>query len=219
MAGHFRGAVGKLSKPKKSRTAKKAKSKRTVALVKRAPKLSSDALQRRIAELTGATSALSTSDVEPTEAVADLKRKKSKASRKSASRNTSTLKTPIGKAAIEIVGKTTEKVVPMAEVAPERSSAEAMGLKLLHRAVKNQSHNRLLPHQSAQDYEYRLRSVATAGVVCLFNSLSQSRRASLAVDAEERHLTADKVQEKKQVISKEAFLEALRQPKKVDRYW
>ncbi|AAZ11552.1 Rrp15p, putative [Trypanosoma equiperdum] len=218
MAGRFRGAVGKVSKPKKNRASKKAKGKRTVALVKRAPKLSEEALVQRVAELTGAASSSLTAADQGTVA-ANLKPNKPKAPSCSPSLRAQTLKKPIGKGAIEIVGKTTEKVVPTTEVSGGRTSTEAMGLKLLRRAVKNQNHNRLLPHQSAHDYEYRLRSVATAGVVCLFNSLSQSRKAGKDVEEGERHTTAEKAQEKKQMASKEAFLAALRQPKKVDRYW
>lgn len=102
--------------------------------------------------------------------------------------------------------------MPERDVAVQRSTTEAIGLKILHQAVKNQSHGRLLPHQNRHDYEYRLRSVATMGVVQLFNSLAQSRKASAALDAEESRMTSDKMTEKKQVTSKEAFLAALRQP-------
>ncbi|KAG8348864.1 putative Rrp15p [Trypanosoma vivax] len=216
MAGPFRGAVGKLTKPKKSRAAKRAKGKRTVALVKRAPKLSPEALQQRIAELTGA--AVSGPLVDVADETKQVERKRSKNKVASSSQAANVIKKPVGKGAIEIVGKRTEKVVPTKDVAMVRSPAEAMGLKLLHRAVKNQSHNRSLPHQGAHDYEYRLRTIATAGVVCLFNSLAQSRKAGNAVEAQESHMTADKVHEKKQIASKEAFLASLRQPRRMERY-
>ncbi|RNF10496.1 hypothetical protein TraAM80_01543 [Trypanosoma rangeli] len=212
MAGRFRGAVGKLSRPQKSRAARKAKGKQTVALVRRAPKLSSESLQQRIAELTGAA-------VHDTGEVAIRKKTQAKISSRSIARATASVsQKPVGKAAIEIVGRRTEKLVPKTDVAAERTPAEAMGLKLLHRAVKDQSHKRLLPHQNRHDYEYRLRSVATAGVVRLFNSLAQARKAGVVVETEAKHMTADKVHEKKQLATKEAFLAALRQPRKMERY-
>ncbi|RNF26722.1 uncharacterized protein Tco025E_01047 [Trypanosoma conorhini] len=210
MAGRFRGAVGKLSRPQKTRAARKAKGKQTVALVRRVPKLSSEGLQQRIAELTGAAAH------DAGEAAAGKKPQVKISARPAAA--AAAAQKPVGKAAIEIVGARTERLVPKTEVAAERTPAEAMGLKLLHRAVKDQSHNRLLPHQNRHDYEYRLRNVATAGVVRLFNSLAQARKAGVVVETEEKHMTADKVQEKKQVATKEAFLAALRQPRKMERY-
>ncbi|PWV02072.1 hypothetical protein C3747_192g37 [Trypanosoma cruzi] len=210
MAGRFRGAVGELSRPRKSRAARKAKKKRTVALVRRAPKLSSECLQQRIAELTGAAA----NDDEKANAAKNTRVKiLSNATARAAA--TASQK-PVGRAAMEIVGKRTERLVPKTDVAAERTPAEAMGLKLLHRAVKDQSHNRLLPHQNRHEYEYRLRTVATAGVVRLFNSLAQARKAGAVVEMEEKHMTAEKVHEKKQVATKEAFLAALRQPRKMD---
>ncbi|KAG5511968.1 hypothetical protein GH5_07920 [Leishmania sp. Ghana 2012 LV757] len=199
MAGKFRGDVGKLSKPKKGKAAKRAKSKKVVSLVKRSPKLAQDTLQSRIAELTSGGSAARAS-------IGGSKVSKIGIS-------PSTVKVPVGKAALEVVGKRKrERVVPEKDAPVQRSTAEAVGLKILHQAVKSQSHGRLLPHQSRHDYEYRLRSVATMGVVQLFNSLAQSRKASAALDGEETKMTCEKVMEKKQIVSKEVFLAALRQP-------
>ncbi|KAK7198061.1 Rrp15p [Novymonas esmeraldas] len=201
MAGKFRGDVGKLSKQKKSKAGRRAKSKKVVSLVKRSPKLAQDSLQSRIAELTNGDSALRTS-------IGGAKA--SKASKAAAPPSSG--KVPVGKAALEVVGRQKrERVVPERDAPVQRSTAEAVGLKILHQAVKSQSHGRLLPHQNRHDYEYRLRSVATMGVVQLFNSLAQSRKAGAALDAEEAKMTSDKVVEKKQVVSKEAFLAALRQ--------
>jgi hypothetical protein len=203
MAGRFRGEVGKLSKPKKNKAAKRAKGKKVVSLVKRSRKLAPDTLQSRIAELTGGNAA----GAHPA-----LGGKTAKASSAGAG-GSSSGKVPVGKAALEVVSKgKRERVVPERDVAVQRSTAEAIGLKILHQAVKSQSHGRLLPHQNRHDYEYRLRSVATMGVVQLFNSLAQSRKASAALEAEATRMTADKVAERKQVASKEAFLAALRQP-------
>lgn len=201
MAGKFRGEVGKLAKPKKNKSAKRAKGKKVVSLVKRSRKLAPESLQSRIAELTSG------------EASSSKTAKRSIAASAASSGASSSGKVQVGKAALEVVGKgKRERVVPEKDVAVQRTTAEAIGLKILHQAVKNQSHGRLLPHQSRHDYEYRLRAVATMGVVQLFNSLAQSRKASAALDAEETRMTSDKVMEKKQVASKEAFLAALRQP-------
>ncbi|KAG5487017.1 hypothetical protein LSCM1_07684 [Leishmania martiniquensis] len=200
MGGKFRGDVGKLSKPKKSKAAKRAKSKKVVSLVKRSPKLAQDTLQSRIAELTSSGSAARA-------CIGVSKPNKAAAS-------SSSVKVQVVKAALEVVGKRKrERVVPEKDAPVQRSTAEAVGLKILHQAVKSQSHGRLLPHQSRHDYEYRLRSVATMGVVQLFNSLAQSRKASAALDREEAKMTSDKVMEKKQIASKEAFLAALRHPR------
>lgn len=196
MAGKFRGDVAKLSKPPKSRSSLKGKAKKTVSLVKRSPKLRDDALKNRIAELMGGGVAIS-----HTSAILGTQKKKQ-----------------VGRAAIEIIGKRKENYVPEEELAQQRTTAEAIGLKILHQAVKNQSHNRLLSHQNRHDYEYRLRSVATMGVVQLFNSLAQARKASTALEAETAHLTADKAHEKKQVVSKEAFLAALRQSREIQQF-
>ncbi|KPI86690.1 hypothetical protein ABL78_4248 [Leptomonas seymouri] len=201
MAGKFRGEVGRLSKPHKNKAAKRAKGKRVVSLVKRSRKLDSETLRNRIAELTSGEAA----GARPT-----IGAKAAKASAAGASQSG---KVQVGKAAIEVVGKgKRERIVPEKDIAVQRTTAEAIGLKILHRAVKSQSHGRLLPHQNRHDYEYRLRSVATMGVVQLFNSLAQSRKASAALEVEELRMTSDKVTEKKQVASKEAFLAALRQP-------
>ena len=108
-----------------------------------------------------------------------------------------------------------EVVVKEELTGPQRTVEEAQGMKLLHRAVKNQSHNKPLPHQTQRhDYEYRLRKVATAGVVCLFNSLAQAQKVGDAALEEAEHtVTMDKAQEKKLIASREAFLSALRQSK------
>ncbi|KAG5511374.1 hypothetical protein JKF63_07337 [Porcisia hertigi] len=201
MAGKFRGDVGKLSKPKKTKAAKRAKSKKVVSLVKRSPKLAQDTLQSRIAELISGDNAGSSR-------ISGSKINK-------AASPSPPAKVQVGKAALEVVGKRKrELVVPEKDAPVRRSTAEAVGLKILHQAVKSQSHGRLLPHQNRHDYEYRLRSVATMGVVQLFNSLAQSRKASAALDAEEPKMTSDKVLEKKQMVSKEVFLAALRQPQR-----
>lgn len=197
MAGKFRGDVGKLSKPKRSKAALKAKGRKVTSLVKRAPRWKDEALKSRLAELASGAESILVAKAP----VAGQPTKK-----------------PIGKATIEIVGKKRELVVPEEDVAAVRTPAEAIGLRMLHQAVRNQSHNRLLPHQNRHDYEYRLRSVATMGVVQLFNSLAQARKASSAVEAENVNLTEDKTTEKKEVVSKEAFLAALRQPMKPQRY-
>ena len=108
-----------------------------------------------------------------------------------------------------------EVVVKEELTGPQRTVEEAQGMKLLHRAVKNQSHNKPLPHQTQRhDYEYRLRKVATAGVVCLFNSLAQAQKVGDAALEEAEHtVTMDKAQEKKLIASRVAFLSALRQSK------
>lgn len=210
MAGKFRGDVGKLSKPKLSKSSKRAKGKKVVSLVKRSSKLRQESLLSRIAELTsgdsGGTGGVTSSS-------------KSLKTLKSASTSRVQAKTPVGRAAIEVVGNgRKERVVPENEVPQhlQRTTAEAIGLKMLHQAVRNQSHNRLLPYQGRHDYEYRLRSVATAGVVQLFNSLAQARKASAAVEASDVKMTSDKMNEKKEVVSREAFLAALRQPRQLE---
>lgn len=200
MAGKFRGEVAKLTKPKKNKAGKRTKGKKIVSLVKRSRKMAPETLQSRIAELTSGAAA----DTRPAVGAA--------AASSSLSRSG---KVQVGKAALEVVGKgKRERVVPERDVAVQRTTAEAIGLKILHQAVKNQSHGRLLDFQNRHDYEYRLRSVATMGVVQLFNSLAQSRKASAALAAEETRMTADKVLEKQQIASKEAFLAALRQPQR-----
>lgn len=93
-----------------------------------------------------------------------------------------------------------------------QTSAEAQGLRLLHKAVKEQSHMRRLPHQERHDFEYRLRRVATTGVVRLFNALTMAQKAGTATMEEaERSMTFAKAEEKRNAASKEAFLAALRQ--------
>lgn len=122
-----------------------------------------------------------------------------------------------------------ERVVPTKKIRTEadtRTTAEAVGLRLLHQALKTQGHNRVLPFQQRPDYEYRLRHVATLGVVELFRSLAAARKAGEAVTntlekgesewydggarGSEVRLTEDKIRERKEMVSKEAFLAALR---------
>ncbi|KAH9584139.1 Ribosomal RNA-processing protein 15 [Trypanosoma melophagium] len=227
MAGRFRGAVGKLSKPKTSRAARKSRGKRVVALVKRAPKLSEENLQKRIAELTGITSTTNNADGNNHPEQATSKKSREKAQRLSA--DTPKNKKDKQQRSVSAAGTAQKGVVIPMEKKRKRednetqregntSTAAGVGLRLLHRAVRSQSHNRLLPHQNRHDYEYRLRTVATTGVVRLFNSLAQARKAAGAVETQEKHRTADKTLEKKQVATKEAFLAALRQPRAMDRY-
>lgn len=126
-----------------------------------------------------------------------------------------------------------ERVVPTKKIRTEadtRTTAEAVGLRLLHQALKTQGHNRVLPFQQRPDYEYRLRHVATLGVVELFRSLAVARKAGEAVAntlekgenewydggagggvrGGDVRLTEDKIRERKEIVSKEAFLAALR---------
>ncbi|EPY42706.1 hypothetical protein AGDE_01217 [Angomonas deanei] len=158
-------------------------------MVKRSKKVPEEMLQKRIAELTG----------KHHKKVASIPAKSSSTSK------------PVGRAAIEVVGDKNERVTPTVNVEQERTSAEAIGLKILHNALKDQNYNKLLPHQNRHDYEYRLRATATRGMVQLFNSLSKSRKAGASVESEEKHLTQDKTEEKKVLATKEAFLSALRQ--------
>eukprot|EP00758_Cryptobia_borreli_P013361 Tbor_TRINITY_DN5826_c1_g1::TRINITY_DN5826_c1_g1_i1::g.6083::m.6083 len=117
---------------------------------------------------------------------------------------------------IEIVGPDGRKVLSgTAEVTNtvSRTTAEAQGLKLLHRAVKNQNHLKLLPHQEHGDFEFKLRRVATLGIVQLFNSIKAAQKIG-EKEMEDTTITIDKSQEKKLVASRDAFLEALRAPLK-----
>ena len=93
-----------------------------------------------------------------------------------------------------------------------RSPAEAQGLKLLRRAVRNQSHLRVLPFHERHDFEYRLRRVATSGVVQLFNAVAAAQAAGKEqlATAEENALTLDKAEANKVTATKEAFMSALR---------
>lgn len=100
--------------------------------------------------------------------------------------------------------------------------AAKSGLKLLKAALRNQNHNRVLPHQERPDYEYRMRRIATSGAVRLFNALSHAQSAGLkAAQAVEQHRqdsdeedgglgTSDKSEHRKVTASREAFMAALR---------
>lgn len=214
MAGKFRGNVQRLSKPKVSAAAKKSKAKLSVSLVKRSRKMTDESLTSRIAQLTAASSAAAGSS-SGAEVV--------KLTKKTTSSSPSVMSVkPKGRAAMEVVsssGKKTkervERVVPTTPAEVTRTTAEAVGLKLLHRAIKTQSHKRLLPFQQRYDYERGLRQVATLGVVQLFQSLAAARKAGDEVmrdtgDGDHVTLTEDKRLERKETVSKEAFLAALR---------
>lgn len=223
MAGPFRGDVGKLKKKKSS---KKGKSNTSHALVRRSRKLPVEAVKSRIDAL-----------INPT---ADDVSAKGGAASSTASSGSflSKVKVPKGRTAIaqappqeesntkakkvrktkrlEVVGSDGKKEVIQGGVEGEgivRTTQEAQDLKLLHKAVKDQSHGRVLPHQQRHDFEFRLRKIATLGVVRLFNSLAQAQSAGdKALEESQRKLTIDKAQEKKLVASRDAFLAALRQP-------
>lgn len=114
---------------------------------------------------------------------------------------------------LEIVGAESKEVIGQEEKmnpADSRSPAEAIGLKLLRHAVRNQSHLRVMAHHRP-DSEYQLRKAATSGVVRLFNALSASQKIG---DAEEKEAsktkTLDKAQEQRLVASRDAFFAALK---------
>lgn len=93
------------------------------------------------------------------------------------------------------------------------STKDAIGKRLLADAVKNQSYRRTLPHQERHDFEFRLRRIATSGVVRLFNSLTAAQSSGeKALTEGERTVTIDKAQEKKLVASRAAFFAAITQP-------
>ena len=118
------------------------------------------------------------------------------------------------RSAMEVVGKANKSVMVHdddEEVGVSRTIEEAQGLKLLNQAIKNQSYMKILDHQASGDYEYKLRRIATAGVVQLFNSIKQAQRAGEVEGADET-VTLSKAEEKKLVASRDAFLAALRQP-------
>lgn len=206
MAGPFRGAVGK---PKKDKS-KFKKTNSSKALVRRGRKLASDAVQARVEALIGDA---------PSKAMAEGSNASSNGT---SSTFLSKLKAP--KAVVvkkskgkmlEVVGADGEKqrIVDGGDEEAERTTQELQGLKLLNRAVKDQSHQRILPHQQRHDFEFRLRRITTLGVVRLFNSLAQSHSAGdKAMDDSERVVTIDKAQERKLVASRDAFLAALRTP-------
>lgn len=95
------------------------------------------------------------------------------------------------------------------KVAPPSERAHA-----LKRALKDQSHLRELAQHQRHDYEFKLRQIATAGVVRVFNALNEAQRASNAAATEVREdvpiLTQEKIHQKKEIASKDAFLSALR---------
>lgn len=207
MAGPFRGVVGKLKKQK----SKGKKGKTSHSLVKRSRKLSAESIAARVDALlgteptdtplpSGGSSATSSSSF-----LAKVKPVKSVIVSQTAAGKVKMLEV------VKQDGKK-ERVVERADQGPERTPQEALGLRLLHQAVKTQSHNRTLPHQQRHDYEFRLRRLATLGVVRLFNSLAQSQTAGDQALDEEKTLTMDKAQEKKLVASRDAFLAALRKP-------
>lgn len=97
--------------------------------------------------------------------------------------------------------------------APEvdRSPAEAQGLKLLRRAVLNQSHNRVLPFHGRHDFEFRLRRLATSGVVQLFNAVAAAQKAAQGeMDKAGKTVTVEKAEANKVGASRDAFLSALK---------
>eukprot|EP00796_Vickermania_ingenoplastis_P008813 gene8813-6198_t len=313
MAGKFRGNVGKLSKAKVTSGTKKKRAKRSVALVKRSPKLSEEALISRLAFLTGSGSGEADSKTKAAPLLSKLKR----GGKDLVGGTAPILEKKMGRAAMEVVAEGSsrrratsspssssrsdddddddeeevrdpllsseeedgpeeaiparraaassscddkydedaseeealerrrrrqrpdmdeavaigrERVVPTTRVSDPallRTTAEAQGLRLLHQAIKNQGHKRLLPFQQRHDYEYRLRHVATLGVVHLFQSLATARKAGAQVELDHSGkpsdpfggddrgkllASEDKVRERKEVVSKEAFLAALRQP-------
>lgn len=206
MAGPFRGSVGKVKKDK----SKFKKTNSSKALVRRGRKLASDAVQARVEALIGDA---------PTAAAAEGSAASSHAT--SSGTFLSKLKTPKathvktkGKV-LEVMGAdgAKQRIVDGGDELADRTTQELQGLKLLNRAVKEQSHQRILPHQQRHDYEFRLRRIATMGVVRLFNSLAQSHSAGdKALDGSEKIVTIDKAQEKKLIASRDAFLAALRAP-------
>ena len=89
------------------------------------------------------------------------------------------------------------------------------GTRLLHKAVKEQSHRRVLPQHQRHDFEYQLRQIATAGVVRVFNALNEAHTAArraeaeMQADADETVVTDDRVSERQALASRNAFLNAL----------
>lgn len=207
MAGPFRGSVGK---PKKERS-KFKKTNSSKALVRRGRKLASDAVQARVEALIGdapskvASEGGSNASSNGTSStfMSKLKAPKKIVIKKSKDK------------VLEVVGADgkNQRIVDGGDEAAERTTQELQGLKLLKRAVKDQSYQKILPHQQRHDYEFRLRRITTMGVVRLFNSLAQSHSAGdKAMDDSERKVTIDKAQERKLIASRDAFLAALRTP-------
>ena len=193
MAGPFRGDVKKMKKKSGGKTSR--------SLVARSRKLRGDDAKSYIGSLIDG------------ECVGDGASAASAASgflSQATPKEGSTMKR---KPLVIVKGDGNTEVAAEVVVHGSRSSTEAQGLKLLHRAIKEQSHNRVLPHQERPDYEYQLRRMATLGVVRLFNSLAEAQKVGAAtLEEAEKTLTLDKAQEKKVVASRDAFLAALRQP-------
>ena len=103
----------------------------------------------------------------------------------------------------------------------EATTKEKQGMRLLRQAVKNQSHLRPMKHHERHDYEYRLRRVATAGVVRLFNALAAAQKVGKQEieSAEERLITLDKAEDQKLVASRDTFLSTLRETQKPASQW
>lgn len=96
------------------------------------------------------------------------------------------------------------------DVSTQRPRSEALGLKMVHQAIKEQNHNRELPSHQRHDYEYSLRKIATSGVVRLFNSLKVAQRiGSDELNTALHSTTVDKAQDRKVVASRAAFLASL----------
>lgn len=131
----------------------------------------------------------------------------------SAARSTASAKVKKSKG-VEVVseGSTAREMIHKEEVIEEqKKTSDLVGLRLMNRALMSQSYKRVLPHQDRGDYEYRLRKIATTGVVRLFNSLKMAQKAGEEELKEaEQTVTIDKAQEKKLVASRDAFLAALR---------
>jgi hypothetical protein len=205
MAGPFRGAVGKKKKDK----SKFKKTNASKALVRRGRKLAAEEVQARVEALIGEGPSKNVEQGSGGSSVASSGTFLSKIKTPKAVVTTKTkLKS------LEVVGtEGAKRIVDGDEEVAAKTTQEMQGLKLLKRAVKDQSHQRLLPNQQRHDYEFRLRRIATMGVVRLFNSLAQSHSAGDKVmDASEKTVTIDKAQERKLIASRDAFLAALRTP-------
>eukprot|EP00744_Colponema_vietnamica_P019447 GILI01027508.1.p1 GENE.GILI01027508.1~~GILI01027508.1.p1 ORF type:complete len:192 (-),score=43.44 GILI01027508.1:70-645(-) len=129
----------------------------------------------------------------------------------SAARSTTSAKVKKSKG-VEVVSEGSTEVIHKEENLEERKkTSDLVGLRLMNRALMSQSYQQLLPHQERGDYEYKLRKIATTGVVRLFNSLKISQKVGENELKEAEHtVTIDKAQEKKLVASRDAFLAALR---------
>jgi hypothetical protein len=122
---------------------------------------------------------------------------------------------------LQVVGKdgieTVEAPAEIAKAAAAKAEEDKVvdpGLKLLRRAVRDQSHAREMPQHDRHDYEYLLRRVATAGVVQVFNALATAQNAGRnTLQTAEKTVTIDKAEEKKFVATRDAFLSSLRSTK------